>query len=91
MFHFFLNHSSSNNENWNGFDKNFESSTQSYQGGSAEPQITSPTTNNSTRKQQKSERVEKTDFGALDVKASKPKPTNKTKSIEDDAWNLLNN
>lgn len=91
---FWFSHSSSNNENWNGFDSNFESSTQSYQGGSTEPKIASPIVNNTTRKQQKSEKSEKpdkTDFGSLDVKASKPKPTNKTKSIEDDAWNLLNN
>ncbi|XP_055315154.1 ADP-ribosylation factor GTPase-activating protein 1 [Sitodiplosis mosellana] len=83
-------HSGSNNDgNWNGFDNNFETQTQSYQGGSSEPQIASPTVNNSTRKQHKSEKGE--NFAALDVKASKPKPTNKTKSIEDDAWNLLNN
>ncbi|XP_031620470.1 ADP-ribosylation factor GTPase-activating protein 1 isoform X2 [Contarinia nasturtii] len=82
----------SNNDNWTGFDNKFESSTQSYQGGSIEQQNTSPTTViNSTRKQHKHEKNEKGDFNALDVKASKPKPTNKTKSIEDDAWNLLNN
>lgn len=87
-----FSHSSSNNDNWNGFEGNFETSTKSYQGGSSEPQITSPTVNNATKKQQhKSDKVEKNDFGVLDVKASKPKPTNKTKSIEDDAWNLLNN
>lgn len=91
IYSIWFSHSSSNNENWNGFDGNFESSTQSYQGGSSEPQIASPTVNNATRKQQKTDKIEKNDFGVLDIKASKPKPTNKTKSIEDDAWNLLNN
>lgn len=95
MIHFCtISHSSSTNNdgNWNGSDSNFETPTQSYQGGSSEPQNASSTVNNSTRKQQKrNEKEEKNDFGALDVKASKPKPTNKTKSIEDDAWNLLNN
>lgn len=32
------------------------------------------------------------DFNAIDIKSQKPKSTtNKTKKIEDDAWDLLNN
>lgn len=88
-------HSSSKNDNWNGYDNNFETSTQSYQASSSGPQNDSTiVSNSSTKKQHKSEKISKTDksdFNALDVKASKPKSTNKTKSIEDDAWNLLNN
>lgn len=84
----FFGHSSSNNDKWNGFDNNFESPTQSYQGNTSD-------SNSSIKKQNRSEKIEKTeksDFSSLDVKASKPKTTTtKTKSIEDDAWNLLNN
>lgn len=75
----------SNNDHWNGFDNDFENS--SYQ--SADNQDTS-----NTRKATRTEKTittEKGDFSALDVKASKPTKTNKAKSIEDDAWNLLNN
>lgn len=88
-----FNHSSSNNDNWNGFDNNYETPAGTYQ-GSPEPQNKSSNVNSSGKrhpKSEKSEKTEKSDFNALDVKASKPKPTNKTKSIEDDAWNLLNN
>lgn len=87
-------HSNANNDNWNGFDNSFETSTQAYQSSSSEQQTTSAPQNSSTRKShksEKSERGEKSDFSSLDVKASKPKPANKAKSIEDDAWNLLNN
>lgn len=83
-----FSHSSSNNDNWNGFDNGFETSAASYQGSAPE------NVNNSGKrhhKSEKSEKTEKSDFNVLDVKASKPKSTNKTKSIEDDAWNLLNN
>lgn len=83
--------SNSNNDNWNGFDSNFETSNQAYQASSSEPQATQ---NSAIRKQHKSEKIdkgEKNDFTSLDVKASRQKPTNKSKSIEDDAWNLLNN
>lgn len=93
MFLFSFSNSNSN-ENWDGFDTSFESSTQNYQGSLSEPQNTSTTGNTSIKRQHKNEKidkVEKSDFSALDVKASKPKSTNKTKSIEEDAWNLLNN
>lgn len=86
--------SSSKNDHWNGFDSGFETQSQSYQSGL---QTESSVNNAIAKKSHKSEKssshkTEKNDFDALDVKASKPtKSTNKTKSIEDDAWNLLNN
>lgn len=83
--------SNSNNDNWNGFDNSFETSNQVYQASSSEPQATQ---NSAIRKQHKSEKIDKgdkNDFTSLDVKASRQKPTNKSKTIEDDAWNLLNN
>lgn len=91
MYSLCISQGNSNNDNWNGFDNNFENS--SYQSaGNQEPQASSINTS-STRKSTKTEKIatEIGDFSALDVKASKPTKTNKAKSIEDDAWNLLNN
>lgn len=85
-----FSHSNSNNDNWNGFDT-FETSSQSYQANSAESPHAATSPSNSIKKSHKTEKAEKSDFTSLDVKSSKAKPANKTKSIEDDAWNLLNN
>lgn len=88
-FFIFHSHGNSNNDNWNGFDNDFENS--SYQSaGNQEPQAGSINTSNTT-KTEKLTTIERGDFSTLDVKASKPTKTNKAKSIEDDAWNLLNN
>lgn len=85
---------SANNDNWNGFDNGFEKSTNSYQGFSSsksDATLSTSAASNSIKKLQKNEKEDKGDFSALDVKASAPKQSNKSKSIEDDAWNLLNN
>lgn len=88
LLYFVHSQSNTGNDGWNGFDTDFEQS--SYQSATnSEPQIGSAAT--STKKPHRNEKVEKNDFSALDVKASKPTKTNKAKSIEDDAWNLLNN
>lgn len=85
IIHFiFSSHSNSNNDNWNGFDSSFETSSQVYQASSSQ-------SIQNQHKIEKSEKAEKNDFNSLDVKASKQKPATKAKSIEDDAWNLLNN
>lgn len=54
----------------------------------------SPTTTTNSiinKKHHKGEKTEKNDFSSLDVKASKPKSSKGKSSVEDDAWDLLNN
>lgn len=83
-------HSTGTADNWNGFDDYDKSAPTSYA-----REETTTTTNHTTtttsssssvRKQHKTET--KSDFGALDVKATKAKSK---ASVEDDAWDLLNN
>lgn len=78
--------SSSANDEWNGFDGEFKTKTDSYQSSSAAPKQSTRNTTTTTARQQSAA------FDSLDVKSSRPKAhSTKTKSIEDDAWNLLNN
>lgn len=80
------------NDNWNGFgnDDYEKPAPDSYQTVNSSSKVSSTASRNTaslSAKQQQSN-----DFSSLDVKASKPKiASNKTKSVEDDAWNLLNN
>lgn len=84
LFDFQFCHNSGANNNWNGFENDYDqSASKSY------TREETTTTSSSIRKQNKTEA--KGDFGALDVKASKPKPNKNKASVEDDAWDLLNN
>lgn len=79
----------SGTDNWNGFgNDDFEKpSKDSYQTSSSKVSSASSRNTASLSAKQPSN-----DFSSLDVKASKPKiGANKVKSVEDDAWNLLNN
>lgn len=81
--------SKTNNDGWEGFENGYQDS--GYQSSTAK-QTTSIRSTSSSVTAKQSRQID--DFDALDVKASKTKApdTNKpTKSIEDDAWNLLNN
>jgi len=72
---------------WDGVDFN-DSYQYSYQSSDVKPTTNRSTSSNASKKQPR----QADDFSALDVKSGAPKPSsNKTKSIEDDAWNLLNN
>lgn len=72
-------------DGWDGFDDNYQ---ESYQSSNVKQTSNRSTSSNALKQQ--SRQVD--DFSALDVKSGAPKTTsNKTKSIEDDAWNLLNN
>lgn len=67
------------NDGWNGFDNHFDDAPNSHQTTSTK--VTRTTTS----------KTETNDFTSLDVKASKGKSSHgKTKNVEDDAWNILN-
>lgn len=88
---FFSQSSKTNNDNWGGFDGGYQDS---YQSAGAKPTPAAATNRSqpaANQNRQKSRQVD--DFSALDVKAATVKnTTNKAKtSIEDDAWDLLNN
>lgn len=81
------------NDNWNGFGNGeFEKPSEDlYQNKTvnSSSKVSSATSRNTAAL---SSKPPSNDFSSLDVKASKPKTgSNKTKSVEDDAWNLLNN
>lgn len=74
---------SSSADNWGGFDT-------TNKVASPPPQQRPE----SAEKRSSSKPLSSPDFNAIDVKSQKPKAntsTNKTKKIEDDAWDLLNN
>lgn len=86
--------SSGNNDNWDGFESDYQNTTNSYQSSTTTNTTTTTTkTSRSTANRQNSTKQSNNDFNVLDVKSSRAKggDSNKNKSIEDDAWNLLNN
>lgn len=84
-------------------DNNYNNATNSYQSSTPDNwggfETRSPTTTSPTSQQYrvsaKATTADSTDFNGMDVKSQKPKNSNtgggKTKKIEDDAWDLLNN
>ncbi len=71
---------SSPTDNWNGFESEASEKRKEYKSDN----------NGANRKSTQS--VASPDFDSFDVKSSKPKTAGgKTKKIEDDAWDLLNN
>lgn len=68
-------------DNWNGFESKASEKRKEYKSD-----------NSVSRKSTQSSSVASPDFDTFDVKTSKPKTgAGKTKKIEDDAWDLLNN
>lgn len=79
IWNFYFGHSqtsSSATDNWNGFESKTSEKSKEYKSD-----------NNTSRK---SAQVASPDFDSFDVKSSKT-VGGKTKKIEDDAWDLLNN
>lgn len=71
--------SSNSTDNWNGFESEATEKVKEYK-----------SENSAVRKT--AQKVATPDFDSFDVKSSKPKTVGgKTKKIEDDAWDLLNN
>ncbi|KAJ6621427.1 hypothetical protein Bhyg_17452, partial [Pseudolycoriella hygida] len=71
--------SATEQDNWNGFESKTSEKRKEYKSD-----------NSANRKSVQS--VASPDFNSFDVKASKPRTVaGKTKKIEDDAWDLLNN
>lgn len=77
--HFSQSSTPASEDNWNGFENKAPEKRKEYKSD-----------NSASRKSTQS--AASPDFEAFDVKTSKPKTVaGKTKKVEDDAWDLLNN